>query len=80
MDIEYIPMTSDIKNKYQHYTETCLMKFKPSGYSEALPKMTSLEKGVSGYIEFLKRKEHYEIEEQYLVIWFKITHSENQKQ
>ena len=41
--IEYIPMPSDLKNRYQHFTEADIAGLRRVGYAEPF---TSLEEGV----------------------------------
>jgi len=47
VDIQYIDMPEDIRDKYQYFTEAKMSKLKGAGYSEGF---YSLEEGVSDYV------------------------------
>jgi ADP-L-glycero-D-manno-heptose 6-epimerase len=46
-NIEYVDMPSDIRNKYQYFTEANMQKLKAAGYTKAF---YSLEEGVDDYV------------------------------
>jgi len=48
VQIQYIDMPEDIRNKYQYFTEALMDKLKESGYTEPF---YSLEQGVSDYVK-----------------------------
>jgi len=49
--IEYIPVPTDIEDKYQYFTEAKMNKLFTKGYTKPF---ISIEKGVQNYVEFLK--------------------------
>ncbi len=52
-NIEFIDMSEGLKEQYQYFTEADIAKLRSSGYTKEL---TSLEKGVSKYAGYLKKK------------------------
>lgn len=56
-NIEFIDTPSDIRDKYQYFTEANMNKLRASGYHASF---TSLEEGVTNYVTcFLKNKVYY---------------------
>ncbi len=49
-NIEFIPMPSDLKGKYQYFTEAKMAKLRASGWAQPVH---SLEDGVRDYVEWL---------------------------
>ena len=57
VNIEFIDMPEDIKDKYQYFTEADMNKLRNSGYKE---EFYSVEKGVSDYVKnYLSPKKYY---------------------
>ncbi len=54
--LTYIPFPEDLKGKYQAYTKADLSLLKKAGYAQDF---TSLEKGVTSYLNQLKQTEGY---------------------
>ncbi|MBP3254569.1 MAG: ADP-glyceromanno-heptose 6-epimerase [Bacteroidales bacterium] len=48
VDIEFIPMPQDIRDKYQYYTQADIHKLQSTGYDKPL---TTLEDGVKDYVK-----------------------------
>lgn len=55
-NIEYIDMPEDIRDTYQYFTEADMHKLAAAGYKKSF---TSLEEGVSDYVQQYLIKEHY---------------------
>jgi ADP-L-glycero-D-manno-heptose 6-epimerase len=53
LNIEYIDLPENLKDKYQYFTEAKLDKIKKAGYNKTT---TSLEDGVDGYVNYLQGK------------------------
>ena len=51
--IEYIPIPTDIEDKYQYFTEAKMDKLFTKGYVKPF---ISIENGVQNYVEFLKTR------------------------
>jgi ADP-L-glycero-D-manno-heptose 6-epimerase len=57
VNIEFIDMPEDIRDKYQYFTEADMNKLKAAGYKD---EFSSVEKGVSDYVRnFLVEKKYY---------------------
>ena len=57
VNIEYIDMPEDIRDKYQYFTEANMDKLKSAGYTKDF---YSLEKGVDDYVRnYLAKNEFY---------------------
>lgn len=57
VNIEFIDMPGDIRDKYQYFTEADMNKLKTAGYKE---EFDSVEKGVSDYVKnYLLQKKYY---------------------
>jgi ADP-L-glycero-D-manno-heptose 6-epimerase len=57
VNIEFIDMPEDIRDKYQYFTEADMNKLKAAGYKE---EFSSVEKGVSDYVRnYLLEKKYY---------------------
>ncbi len=57
VNIEFIDMPEDIRDKYQYFTEADMNKLQAAGYQE---EFFSVEKGVSTYVkDFLVEKKYY---------------------
>ncbi len=57
VEIRYIDMPEDIRNKYQYFTEALMEKLRMAGYSEPF---YSLEAGVTDYVKnYLTNKKYY---------------------
>ena len=56
VDIEYIEMPENLKEKYQYYTEANINKFRGIGYDK---KISSLEEGIEDYVKNYLMKEKY---------------------
>jgi ADP-L-glycero-D-manno-heptose 6-epimerase len=55
--VEFIPMPSQLIDKYQYYTEAKMDRLKSAGYTRPL---TDLETGVGEYVgKFLRREDPY---------------------
>jgi ADP-L-glycero-D-manno-heptose 6-epimerase len=55
--VEYIPMPSDLLEKYQYFTEASMQKLKKAGYSK---KILTLEEGVQDYVaNYLSQEDSY---------------------
>jgi ADP-L-glycero-D-manno-heptose 6-epimerase len=55
--IEYTPMPSMIRDKYQYFTEARMERLAQAGYS---PGLTSLEDGISDYVgRYLSQPDRY---------------------
>ncbi len=52
VSIEYIPIPTDIRDKYQYYTQAEMNKLFEAGFKNTF---ISLENGVKKYVDFLKR-------------------------
>lgn len=48
VDISYIPIPEDIRDKYQYFTEANMQKIRKAGYQKAF---TSLEDGIKDYVQ-----------------------------
>lgn len=48
IDISYIPIPEDIRDKYQYFTEADMQKIRKAGYQETF---TSLEEGIKDYVQ-----------------------------
>jgi ADP-L-glycero-D-manno-heptose 6-epimerase len=56
-DIEFIDMPTDIRDKYQYYTEANMKKLKDAGYSYPF---YSLENGIDDYVRnYLDQTQYY---------------------
>ena len=56
LDIEYIPIPEDIRDKYQYFTEAKMDKLFSAGY---LKKYVSLEENVENYVRFLQNSKNF---------------------
>jgi ADP-L-glycero-D-manno-heptose 6-epimerase len=56
VQIEYIDIPADIRDKYQYYTEARMEKLRSTGYSQPF---TSLEEGISDYVTNYLIPNHY---------------------
>jgi len=57
VEIKYIDMPEDIRDKYQYFTEAKMQKIKQAGYAQPL---YSLEEGVSDYVKnYLQENKYY---------------------
>jgi ADP-L-glycero-D-manno-heptose 6-epimerase len=57
VNIEFIDMPEDIRDKYQYFTEADMDKLKNAGYRE---EFYSVERGVSDYVKnYLLEKKYY---------------------
>lgn len=57
VNIEYIDIPEDIRDKYQYFTEATMNKLREAGYEKDF---YSLEKGVGEYVkEWLAKKRYY---------------------
>lgn len=56
--IEFIPMPTDIREKYQYFTEANMEKLKNNskGYKKTI---STLEEGVADYVSYLKKEDSY---------------------
>ena len=55
--IEYVDTPTDIRDKYQYFTEADMHKLRRAGYNQ---KFYSLEDGISGYVKnFLLPHNYY---------------------
>lgn len=54
--IEYVDMPSDIRDKYQYFTEANMDKLYNAGYND---EFYSLDKGISDYLYYLDNNLHY---------------------
>jgi ADP-L-glycero-D-manno-heptose 6-epimerase len=52
--IEFVPMPTDLRGRYQYFTEAPMAKLRQSGYHQAT---TVLEEGVQDYVRQLLRDE-----------------------
>ena len=55
IQIEYIPIPEDIRDKYQYYTQAKMSKLAKQGYEKSF---TALEEGVRKYVNYLSGFEH----------------------
>lgn len=56
VNIEYIELPAQLKEKYQYFTEANLIKIKDAGYNQTI---TSLENGISDYVKNYLLKDMY---------------------
>jgi len=56
VNIEYIDLPAQLKEKYQYFTEANLIKIKDAGYNQTI---TSLENGISDYVKNYLLKDMY---------------------
>ncbi|MCZ7609588.1 MAG: ADP-glyceromanno-heptose 6-epimerase [Ignavibacterium sp.] len=56
VNIEYIDLPAQLKEKYQYFTEANLIKIKDAGYNQTI---TSLEDGISDYVKNYLLKDMY---------------------
>jgi ADP-L-glycero-D-manno-heptose 6-epimerase len=55
-NISFIPIPSDIRDKYQYFTEANMNKLRDAGYDKGF---TSLEEGIQDYVENYLMPQHY---------------------
>lgn len=56
VNIEFIEMPEDIRDRYQYFTEADILKLKNSGY---MNKIMNVEEGVKDYVQNYLLKDHY---------------------